>query len=145
MKDAAIRKRDKYETFLTKIPLLETVDSYERSQIAEAFREKKYEAGEYIITEGTEGRELFFLETGKAYATKTFTAGSEAERVCEYSVGSYFGELALLRNEPRAANIIAETDCMVVSVDRHSFKRLLGPLEDILKRNIDLYAKFKKE
>ena len=50
-----------------------------------------------------------------------------------------------MRNEPRAANIIAETECMVVSVDRHSFKRLLGPLEDILKRNIDLYAKFKKE
>lgn len=31
VKDAAIRKREKYETFLTKIPLLETVDAYERS------------------------------------------------------------------------------------------------------------------
>ena len=29
-------------------------------------------------------------------------------------------------------------------MDRHSFKRMLGPLEEILKRNIDLYAKFKK-
>lgn len=77
MKDAAIRKRDKYEAFLTKIPLLETVEAYERSQIAEAFREKKYEAGDYIIKEGEEGRELFFLETGKAYATKTFNAGEE--------------------------------------------------------------------
>lgn len=31
VKDAAIRKREKYENFLTKIPLLETVDPYERS------------------------------------------------------------------------------------------------------------------
>ena len=127
-----------------KIPLLETVDPYERSQIADAFKERKFKAGEFIITQGEEGRDLFFLEEGKAYATKTFSEGEEAKRVCEYEIGSYFGELALLRNEPRAANIVAETDCMCVSMDRHSFKRMLGPLEDILKRNIDLYAKFSK-
>ena len=111
VKDAAIRKREKYENFLAKIPLLETVDPYERSQIAEAFKEKSYLAGDYIIKQGEEGRELFFLESGKAYATKQFNEGEEAKRVCEYDVGSYFGELALLKNEPRAANIVAETDC----------------------------------
>lgn len=42
VKDAAIRKRERYENFLKKIPLLETVDAYERSQIAEAFKEVKY-------------------------------------------------------------------------------------------------------
>ena len=31
VKDAAIRKREKYETFLKKVPLLETMDDYERS------------------------------------------------------------------------------------------------------------------
>jgi hypothetical protein len=28
-------------------------------------------------------------------------------------------------------------------MDRHSFKRLLGPLEVILKRNMELYEQFK--
>jgi len=42
VKDAAIRKREKYETFLKKIPLLETMDDYERSQVAEAFKDIKF-------------------------------------------------------------------------------------------------------
>jgi cAMP-dependent protein kinase regulator len=32
----------------------------------------------------------------------------------------------------------------LVSLDRGSFKRLLGPLEDILKRNAEKYTKFIK-
>ena len=60
-----------------------------------------------------------------------------------YKLGDYFGERSLIKNEPRAANVIAKTQCVVVSMDRHSFKRLLGPLEDLLKRNMDLYEQFK--
>jgi hypothetical protein len=29
-------------------------------------------------------------------------------------------------------------------MDRHSFKRLLGPVEDLLKRNMAVYEQFKK-
>jgi cAMP-dependent protein kinase regulator len=59
--------------------------------------------------------------------------------VKEYGAGDYFGELALLKNEPRAANVIAKTKLRVASLDRNSFKRLLGPLDTILKRNMDSY------
>lgn len=61
-----------------------------------------------------------------------------------YHIGDYFGERALIKNEPRAANVIAKTQCLVVSMDRHSFKRLLGPLEELLKRNMDIYEQFKQ-
>lgn len=59
-----------------------------------------------------------------------------------YKPGDYFGELALLKNEPRAANVIATSRLKVVSLDRNSFKRLLGPLDDILKRNMDAYLNY---
>ena len=60
----------------------------------------------------------------------------------EYKPGDFFGERALLKSEPRAANVVATSDCIMVSMDRHSVKRLLGPLEDLLKRNFEIYEKF---
>jgi len=85
------------------------------------------------------------LLSGQAVAKKVFNPGEEAKEVKTYKEGDYFGELALLRNEPRAASIIAVTDCACVKLDRHSFKRLLGPLDNILKRNIDLYVMYNKD
>lgn len=79
------------------------------------------------------------IEEGEAVATKAMNPDEEAKEVMIYEVGDYFGERALLKNEPRAANVIAKTDCMIVSVNRHSFKRLMGPLEDILRRNMEIY------
>ena len=125
--------------------LLETMDDYERSQISEAFKDLKYEKGATIIKEGDEGKDMFFLVAGEACATKTLNPGEDPKVVKTYKEGDYFGELALLRNEPRAANIIAQTDCQCVSMDRHSFKRMLGPLNEILKRNIDLYTQYQAQ
>ena len=60
----------------------------------------------------------------------------------DYKAGDFFGERALLKSEPRAANVVATSDCIMVSMDRHSVKRLLGPLEDLLKRNFEIYEKY---
>ena len=60
----------------------------------------------------------------------------------EYHENDYFGEIALVKNTVRQASIKAETDCRVVSIDRDAFKRLLGPIEEILKRNMDKYKKY---
>jgi cAMP-dependent protein kinase regulator len=40
----------------------------------------------------------------------------------KYGVGDYFGELALLNDEPRAASVLATSECKTVSIDRESFK-----------------------
>ena len=77
---------------------------------------------------------------GEATATKTIN-GAEQE-VMQYKEGSYFGELALLRGEPRAANVIAKSKLKTVSLNRDSFMRLLGPLEEILKRNLSAYMNY---
>ena len=129
VKDSAQQKREKYEAFLTQVSILQNMEAYERSKLADAIHEKWYEEGDYVITEGQEGDSFFMIMSGKAYATKTFEPGKPPVTVLEYKEGDYFGERALLKNEPRAANIIARTRLQVVALERKSFKRLLGPID----------------
>ena len=117
------------------------MDTYERSKLADCIKEKKISKGEVIIKQGDQGNNFYILVEGHAEATLN---SNPDEGVMEYQPGDYFGELALLRNEPRAANVIARAECKVITLDRKSFKRLLGPLDQILKRNISNYQNYMK-
>ncbi len=64
------------------------------------------------------------------------------KEVMQYKAGDYFGERALLKNEPRAATIIAKSPTKVMMLDRKSFNRMLGPIDEILMRNIENYKTF---
>ena len=139
VKDAAIRRRERYEEFLSRIEILADMDPYERSQLADVLKNETYENQEYVIKEGDEGNNFFIIEEGTAVALKNLHPGQPPEEVKQYHHSDYFGELALIKNAPRAASILATSKLKCVSLDRHSFKRLLGPLEDILKRNAQKY------
>lgn len=88
------------------------------------------------------GDVFYIIAEGKAIATKTIEPGKPAVEVKRYKQGDYFGELALIKGEPRAANIVATSNLKLISLDRLSFKRLLGPIEEILKRNSKQYVKY---
>ena len=60
--------------------------------------------------------------------------------VYHYKEGDYFGELSLLHDISRQASVKSLTRVRVVSINRDSFKRMLGNFEDILKRNQGKYT-----
>lgn len=142
VKEAARKKRDKYQDFLKKVDILAEIDAYELSQIADALKVSNFKAGDYIINEGERGDVFYIVLHGDLVATKTKESGKPPVEVLKYSEGSYFGELALLKGVARQANVVAVSDVTLASLDRSSFKRLLGPLEDILGRNSDKYVTF---
>ena len=45
---------------------------------------------------------------------KVIKKGSEPQKVMDYTTGSYFGELAIIENERRAATIIAKVFCKII-------------------------------
>jgi cAMP-dependent protein kinase regulator len=77
------------------------------TQISDALKTISFRPGDYVIREGEMGDVFYMVEDGEAEATKTFEAGKPAQVVKNYRVGDYFGELALIKGEPRAANIVA--------------------------------------
>ena len=144
VKDAAIKKREKYEATLKKVELLKSIDPYELGQISDALKTQAFKKGDYIIKQGDRGDVFYILDEGTAHAEKVFEEGKPAQNVKDYKSGDYFGELALLKGEPRAASIVADTNCKCLYLDRMAFKRLLGPLEYILQRNSENYTKYMK-
>jgi cAMP-dependent protein kinase regulator len=139
VKDAAVKKRERYEEFLSRVDLLKMMDPYERSQLADVLKPSVFSDGELVIREGEEGNVFFIIEEGTAIALKSIQGHSAPVEVKKYFSGDYFGELALVRNTPRAASIQATSQLKCLSLDRHSFKRLLGPVETILQRNAEKY------
>ena len=143
VKDAAQKKREKYENFLKNVDILSTIDSYELGQICDSLKDGVYKKDDYIIKEGELGDVFYIIEEGHCNATKTFEPGKPETVINTLKEGDYFGERALIRGEPRYANIIVSSEtAKVISLDRRSFNRLLGPIMDILKRNIDKYQTY---
>ena len=137
VKDSARKQRERYELFLNKVKLLDKLNSYEKSILCDAFRERNYEKGETIIKEGEEGDLFYLVESGSAKATKVID-GVEKE-VMQYAPGDYFGERALLTKQARAATVIAIEDCVLAEMDESTFSRLMGPLEEIMKDRMEAY------
>merc|ERR1711904_319137 len=119
VRDAAEQKLSKWRAFLKKVPILEKMEDYQRSQLTDALKEESFEDGKVIMTEGEQGDKFYILADGAASAKK-------GDSTMDYSSGDFFGELALLKEQPRAATATSK-GCKVLSLDRKSFNRLLDP------------------
>jgi cAMP-dependent protein kinase regulator len=154
------RKRRMYESFLEEVPLLRSLESYERHKIADALESTYFEDGEEVVKEGDVGDNFYIVESGEAIAYKIAEDGSKQE-VYRYEKGGYFGgkqsfitdmcvrlctntltfklELALLNDSPRAATVVAVGRLKCATLGKKAFTRLLGPVREILKRNSENY------
>ncbi|MCJ1477046.1 hypothetical protein MMC13_005717 [Lambiella insularis] len=130
--DSAFARRRMYENFLNEVPLLSTLTPYERSKIADALETQKFPAGSTIIREGDPGEAFYLLESGTAAVYKRET-GEMA--LTKYEKGDYFGELALLDDKPRAASVVSTAEVKVATLGKEGFLRLLGPVEERMRRN----------
>jgi CRP-like cAMP-binding protein len=63
------------------------------------------------------------------------------EVVGRIGAGGYFGELSLLRGEPRAATVRAATRCELLALPRRDFEALLGPAKALLAAGASSYGR----
>ena len=142
VKTGVIRARQKNFLFLKKIDLLKDLEGEEIEKLCDVLKTERFNSDEFIVREGDIGDRFFLIQEGTAEALKKDDKGV-LKKVFEYSPNDYFGELALLGGNVRKASIKVTSDVMIVSsIDSQSFKRLLGPIEEILKRNQERYQKY---
>lgn len=138
---AAMQKREKYMGFLKEVPILTSLTEMETSTLADSLAEETYQDGQVICAQGDEGNFFYVIKSGKAICSQLDAAGDD-KVVAELTDGSYFGEVALLTSKPRQATVKASGELKVLAVDRATFTRVMGPLDDLMKRNMEQYNKY---
>jgi len=124
---------------LQKIQAFSSLLSNELVMIADALVENPYEKGDVIVKEGEPGEKFYIIKRGVAIWSKQSGEQGEIKQF------GYFGELALINEEKRAATVTAKTKNLVcLELTRGEFTTLMGPMEDILKMRADVQYKQKK-
>lgn len=139
---AAMLKRETYTGFLKNVPILATLNEMEVMALADALAEETYDEGSVICQQGDEGNFFYIIKSGTVSCSQVDGAGV-SKVVATLSAGAYFGEIALLTSKPRQATVTATGGKLtVLSLDRATFTRVFGPMDDIMKRNMDQYNKY---
>lgn len=137
---SAFKKRRVYESFLQSVPMLQSLDPYERMTLADALESKQYKDGELIIKQGDQADAFYLMEKGVVRIAMTDVKDTSKEvELTTVTSGGYFGELALVTHKPRAASVYAQGDVTCAVLDVSAFERLLGPCMEIMKRNFEHY------
>ena len=76
-------------------------------------------AGELIVRQGARGDTFYIIVHGTVQIVKDGVA------IRRYRAGDYFGEMALLLDQPRSADAVALTDVDLVAIDRNDFLTVL--------------------
>ncbi len=93
------------------------------SPLADLCREREYPKGSVILFEADQGDTLYLVAAGQV---KVVLIGEDGREVIlsVLGEGTFFGEMALLDDEPRSAHVIAMTDAPVLLLRREDFQAI---------------------
>ncbi|XP_055901839.1 cGMP-dependent protein kinase, isozyme 1 isoform X2 [Eupeodes corollae] len=122
--------------FLKSVPLLKNLSNDVLAKIADVLEVEFYPAGTYIIRQGASGDTFFLISQGTVQVTQKIGPSSGEKNIRTLQRGDYFGEQALINEDKRTANIIADApgvECL--TLDRESFTHLIGDLCELKEKN----------
>lgn len=137
------QKRQLYLTFLRSVPLFESLSNDELVRIADALEPCEFTQGTPIVQQNVEGDKFFIVIEGEVEIT--IANDGITKHMGTLKRGDYFGEIAMLTKAPRHATVTAISEkVQCISLEADAFTRLLGPIEEILKRNMENYQKYEE-
>jgi CRP-like cAMP-binding protein len=120
---------------LERVPLFADLDKREMQGLASSMKERIFNAGDQITTEGKTGIGFFVIEDGEA----SVMVGGEQRGTLKG--GDYFGEIALIDDSPRTATITANTDLKTYGITSWEFRPLVAQNADLAWKMLQTMAK----
>lgn len=108
---------------LAHVPIFAGLSRKQLGKILVKLYEKAYAAGETIFQEGDQGKALFIVLEGQVSIYRA--AGGGEEILANLSEGAYFGELALIDDQPRFATARAEKPSVLLVLYKSEFDHLI--------------------
>ena len=106
--------------------------------LVDALSEEKVKEGQTIIEQGDEGNAFYIVVSGSVRVSRTDPeTGAHVLIKDKLSAGAYFGEMALLQDAPRMASVVANTDTVVMSLNKKTFSALVGSMSELLNREAE--------
>ncbi len=115
---------------LKQVPLFSHLSLEQLEAVLRIAKEQEYTAGEVIFREGDPGGVLYLLIEGNVEIYKDH--GTPSQRLLNtLPEGSYFGEMAILDDEPRSATALTSRPCLLLCLDGTSLKELIQQMPQI--------------
>ena len=127
--------RDKVDLLL-KIPFLRDLPDEDVAQLTAVMTPHKFTTGEYLMRKGDAADNFYIVQEGTLVATNIGLGEAKFEDVT-INPGDYVGERALVTGDPRAADVVAKTNGLAFYIDKDTFERVLGKLNDVIIRAQD--------
>ena len=140
-----IKQRENYKNILEKVDILQTLTPEELSKIIDIIEEREYKEGEDIIKQNANEDDFFILCNGKCHSEKISDSGKAPQFLKDFESFEFFGEIPWFKGETRNYIVKADDNCNVLVISKKKFKRLVGTLENLLKRKNELYQKYMKK
>lgn len=107
---------------LRKVPFFQKTPEEDFEKIIALLKSRTIPAGEIIIKEGTAGKSMFLIARGVVRVIRG--AGDNEEDLASLLPGDFFGEMALLHDEPRSASCRAATPAALYELTREDIRRI---------------------
>jgi MFS family permease len=140
---AADRAATLYEATMDRVgnlPLFRGVPKARLQEAAQKVVEVPVTAGTAVVTEGEEADRFYIIEKGTFTVTQASPTGGERVVLRQLGSNDVFGELGLLRREPRSATVTADADGLLLALDRDDFLHLVGATGRLRGRMLNLYT-----
>jgi len=112
------------ETVLASIPMFRHLGIRQRARLALLFCRRTYQPGAVIVRQGDTSMSFYVVLTGKVRVVRQ-SAGGTVD-IVEEGPGSFFGEMGVIDDLPRAATVMALTGTECGLLAKWDFQRELS-------------------